>query len=130
MKGKRYTTEQKIRILREAGSSNKTILDIYRKRPISEQTFHRWKREMGMLEVDLAKGTRCMADQLEGSSAMSLQSASRDGTSPECPRDFCVTRFVQFCGSMALLARNVCIQLVPAHAVRAIHVCPLNITHF
>ncbi len=40
MKGKRYTTEQKIRILREAESSDKTILDVYRKRPISEQTFH------------------------------------------------------------------------------------------
>jgi putative transposase len=55
MKGKRYTTEQKIRILREAQSSNKTILDVCREHRISEQTFHRWKREMGMLEVDQAK---------------------------------------------------------------------------
>lgn len=49
MKGKRYTTEQKIRILREAESSDKTIQDVCRERQISEQTFHRWKREMGML---------------------------------------------------------------------------------
>ena len=55
MKGKRYTTEQKIRILREAESSDKTIQDVCRERQISEQTFHRWKREMGMLEVDQAK---------------------------------------------------------------------------
>ena len=55
MEGKRYTTEQKIRILREAGSSDKTIQDVCRERQISEQTFHRWKREMGMLEVDQAK---------------------------------------------------------------------------
>ena len=55
MKGKSYTTEQKIRILREAESSDKTILDVCRERQISEQTFHRWKREMGMLEVDQAK---------------------------------------------------------------------------
>ena len=55
MKGKRYTTEQKIRILREAESNDKTILDVCRERQISEQTFHRWKREMGMLEVDQAK---------------------------------------------------------------------------
>lgn len=55
MKGKRYTTEQKIRILREAENSDKTILDVCRERQISEQTFHRWKREMGMLEVDQAK---------------------------------------------------------------------------
>ena len=54
MKGKRYTTEQKIRILREAESSDKTILDVCRERQISEQTFHRWKRGMGMLEVDQA----------------------------------------------------------------------------
>ena len=55
MKVKRYTTEQKIRILREAENSDKTILDVCRERQISEQTFHRWKREMGMLEVDQAK---------------------------------------------------------------------------
>ena len=55
MKGKRYTTEQKIRILREAESSSRTILDVCRDHLISEQTFHRWKREMGMLDVDQAK---------------------------------------------------------------------------
>ena len=63
MKGKRYTTEQKIRILREAENSDKTIQDVCRERQISEQTFHRdstelaevWKREMGMLQVDQAK---------------------------------------------------------------------------
>ena len=55
MKGRRYTTEQKIRILREADSSDKTIQDVCRDRQISEQTFHRWKREMGMLEIDQAK---------------------------------------------------------------------------
>ena len=55
MKGKRYPTEQKIRILREAEQSGKTILDVCRSHQISEQTFHRWKREFGMLEVDQAK---------------------------------------------------------------------------
>lgn len=55
MKGKRYTTEQKIRILREAESSDKTIQDVCRERQISDQTLPRWKREMGMLEVDQAK---------------------------------------------------------------------------
>lgn len=52
MKGKRYPTEQKIRILREAEQSDRTILDVCRTHQISEQTFHRWKREFGMLEVD------------------------------------------------------------------------------
>ena len=55
MKGKRYTTEQKIRILREAEQSDRTITDVCRTHQISEQTFHRWKREFGMLEVDQAK---------------------------------------------------------------------------
>ena len=55
MKGKRYTTETKIRILREAQSSDKTIQDVCRERQISEQSFHRWKRELGMLEINQAK---------------------------------------------------------------------------
>ena len=55
MKGKRYTTETKIRILREAQSSDKTIQDVCRERQISEQSYHRWKRELGMLELNQAK---------------------------------------------------------------------------
>jgi len=55
MKGKRYTTEQKIRILREAETADKTILAVCRDHGISEVTFHRWKRELGMLELDQAK---------------------------------------------------------------------------
>ena len=55
MKGKRYTTETKIRILREAQSSDKTIQHVCPERQISEQTYHRWKREVGMLELNQAK---------------------------------------------------------------------------
>ena len=55
MKGKRYKTETKIRILREAQSRDKTIQDICWERQISEQTYHRWKRELGMLELNQAK---------------------------------------------------------------------------
>ena len=55
MKGKRYTTEQKIRMLREAQQSDATVVGVCRAHQISEQTFHRWKREFGMLEVDQAK---------------------------------------------------------------------------
>ena len=55
MKGKRYKTEQKIRILRLADQANKTILDVCRESGISEQTFHRWKREFGMMDMDQAK---------------------------------------------------------------------------
>ncbi len=55
MKGRRHTTEEKIRILRDAEVAGRTIQDVCRERQISEQTFHRWKREFGMLEVDQAK---------------------------------------------------------------------------
>ena len=50
MKGKRYTAEQKIRVLREAERTGKTILDVCLKQQISEQTFHLWKREFGWAE--------------------------------------------------------------------------------
>lgn len=54
MKGKRYTTEQKIRILRQA-DAGKNIIEVCRENGISEQSFHRWKREFGMMEIDQAK---------------------------------------------------------------------------
>ena len=46
------------RILREAERSDRTITDVCREHQISEQTFHRWKRELGMLEVDQARQLR------------------------------------------------------------------------
>ena len=55
MKAIRYSTEQKIRILREAEGSGKKIQDVCRDHQISEQTFYRWKREFGMLEISQAK---------------------------------------------------------------------------
>lgn len=55
MKGKRYTTEQKIRIVREGQRSGMLIVDVCRTHQISEQTYHRWKAEFGMLEIDQAK---------------------------------------------------------------------------
>ena len=39
MKGIRYSTEQKIRILREAEGSGRKIQDVCRDHQISEQTF-------------------------------------------------------------------------------------------
>jgi putative transposase len=55
MKRKRYKTEEKIRILREAERTDKTIQEVCRERGVSEQTFHRWKREFGMMEVSQAR---------------------------------------------------------------------------
>lgn len=55
MKIKRYSTEEKIRILREAEKANKSILEVCREKGISEQTYHRWKREFGMMKLDQAR---------------------------------------------------------------------------
>lgn len=55
MKGKRYSTEQKIRILRAADQAGVQIIDVCREHGISEQSFHRWKREFGLMELDQAK---------------------------------------------------------------------------
>ena len=42
--------EEKIRILRQA-DGEPTILEICGENNISEQTFHRWKKEFGSLRV-------------------------------------------------------------------------------
>jgi putative transposase len=54
MKGKRYTTEDKVRILREA-DSGRTITEVCREHNISEVSFHRWKRQFGQLDVNEAR---------------------------------------------------------------------------
>lgn len=54
MKGKRYTTEEKIRVLREV-DRGRSIGEVCREKNISEVTFHRWKREFGMMEVNEAR---------------------------------------------------------------------------
>jgi putative transposase len=61
MKGKRYTTEHKIRILREA-DTGKSILEVCREHNISEVSFHRWKRQYGQMELSEAR-------KLEGAGA-------------------------------------------------------------
>lgn len=54
MKGKRYTTEEKIRILRDA-DGGKSIGEICREKNISEVTFHRWKKQFGQMDLNEAK---------------------------------------------------------------------------
>jgi len=54
MKGKRYTREEKIRILREA-DKGKAITEVCREHNVSQVTFHRWKRQFGQMEVNEAK---------------------------------------------------------------------------
>ena len=55
MKGKRYRTEDKIRILREADRGEKSIPELCREENVSEVTFHRWKKQFGQMEVNEAR---------------------------------------------------------------------------
>ena len=54
MKGKRHTTEERIRILRKA-ETGKSAQDVCREHGISEQTFYRWRKEFGMMGANQAK---------------------------------------------------------------------------
>ena len=54
MKRKRYTTEQIIAILRQA-DTGKTVQEICRGNNVSEQTFYRWRKKYGHLELADAK---------------------------------------------------------------------------
>jgi putative transposase len=54
MKGKRYTTEDKIRILREA-DGGRSIVEVCKEKNISEVTFHRWKKQFGQMDLNEAK---------------------------------------------------------------------------
>jgi putative transposase len=54
MKGKQYTTEDKIRILREA-DGGKAIQDVCREQNISPVSFHRWKRQFGQMDINEAR---------------------------------------------------------------------------
>ena len=54
MKGKRYNTEEKVRILRDV-DAGKSVVDVCREKNISEQTFYRWKRQFGLMEIPEAR---------------------------------------------------------------------------
>lgn len=64
MKGRRFTEEQIIGVLREADAGAKTK-DLCRKHGISEATFYNWKAKYGGMTVSEARRLR----ELEGENA-------------------------------------------------------------
>ena len=67
MKGKRYSPEQIIRILREAEGGT-SAREVIRRHGVSEQTFYRWKKVyagMGVSEVKRLKGLQAENSQLK-----------------------------------------------------------------
>ena len=55
MKGKTHSTEEIIRILRQA-DGGETAQAICREHNISEQTFYRWKKKYGAMELAKPNG--------------------------------------------------------------------------
>ena len=61
MKGKRYSAEQIVKILREAEKAG-TAREVIRRYDITEQTFYRWKRVYAGMEVTDIKRLKAMQE--------------------------------------------------------------------
>ena len=64
MKGRRFTEEQIIRVLKEAEGGLK-VSDLCRQQGIAEATYYRWKSKYGAMEVKEAKRLRALEEDVD-----------------------------------------------------------------
>ena len=62
MKGKRYSEEQIIKVLREA-EAGMTVAEVCRKHGVSEWSFYRWRQKYGGMNVSEAKRLRALEEE-------------------------------------------------------------------
>lgn len=62
MKGKRYSEEQIIRVLKEV-ESGKAVKDVCREHGVSEQTVYRWRNQYGGLDVPELRRLKELEDE-------------------------------------------------------------------
>lgn len=62
MRGKRYTEEQIIGVLKEA-ETGLPVPDLLRKHGVSLQTYYRWKAKFGGMEVSDAKRLKSLEEE-------------------------------------------------------------------
>ena len=58
MKGTKFSDEQIVKILREAGTGEQTIAAVCRTHGVRETTFYKWRRRFGGMEANDAKRLR------------------------------------------------------------------------
>ena len=62
-RGKRYTEEQIITILKEATAPGATVIEVLRRHGVTANTFYKWKTKYAGMEVPDARRLKALEDE-------------------------------------------------------------------